>query len=653
VIRSLLVVLLLLWAVPASAATYYVSLPTNSPAGSDARSCATSQTITTPKATINSGFACLAAGDTLLIRGGTYAERINNVVKLGTSWAVPIRIAAYPQETVWMKPAAGVPWVLEFFSGQTYLDFDGINLDTTNATAGNGMGGVSITSGAPYNADHIRFQNATIIGNRIAGDVTTSRVGITLVGANGGTDSGDNEVTNVTIYGSGGPNTYYGMYIHTSNNVVDRCHIYDVSYIGIQIYDGAANPTGNVIKNCIVHNIDTANATYGGRYGLLFGGNNTQVYNNVIYNINSASSGVGVAIHVFDGNANLLYNNTIANNTLSGAGAGAIVIGGLRLPTNTLVTNNIAYGNTGSNTVVNDGIGTVQTTNLFGTNPNFVNQGANDFRLQASSTAAIDTGTTTAFTTDILGFTRPQGSAFDRGAYEYVGSVDDLCDAPGCVAYGANGSTDGQSATLTLIVSAAQQSVVLASADTLDLGSTPTDSLGDTLVLGATATDGQGRIRIYHIQNPSIGTHVFTMAAVVNSYPCMAGIVSGTRSTSSLLDQQNASATGTPGSVTPTSDNQVAITGVNLYTDTSATINGSFLIPVGATVPWVSAQHVGCSIAYLTQTSAAAANPVWTFTASSKTSGIGTYRVYSDTSLPIPPAGPPRFRLPFKSGGSE
>jgi len=143
---ALVALLALLWATPTSAATYYVSHTSNTPAGSDARTCLTSQNISTPRATINAGMACLGAGDTLLIRGmapgGVYAEAINNVVVAGTSWSEPVRIAAYPLETVWMKPAAGPGWVIALFSGQEYVEFDGINLDTRNATAGAMMGGL-------------------------------------------------------------------------------------------------------------------------------------------------------------------------------------------------------------------------------------------------------------------------------------------------------------------------------------------------------------------------------------------------------------------------------------------------------------------------------------------------------------------------------
>ena len=83
------------------------------------------------------------------------------------------------------------------------------------------------------------------------------------------------------------------------------------------------------------------------------------------------------------------------------------------------IRNNIAYLNdtnmsaTGSNTL---------TTNLVGTNPIFVNAAGNDFQLQSNS-PAINAGITLAdIVTDYAGVTRPQGAAYDIGAYEYNAS---------------------------------------------------------------------------------------------------------------------------------------------------------------------------------------------------------------------------------------
>jgi hypothetical protein len=89
---------------PLASQTYYVSKD-----GSDSRSCAQAQSTGTPKQTI-AGLACLtAAGDTLLIRAGTYNEAIIqtqfvSLIPSGTSWTNIVRVAAYPGETVWMAP---------------------------------------------------------------------------------------------------------------------------------------------------------------------------------------------------------------------------------------------------------------------------------------------------------------------------------------------------------------------------------------------------------------------------------------------------------------------------------------------------------------------------------------------------------------------
>src|SRR3954466_2358864 len=95
--------ILFLVAVPANAATYYVSQ-----SGNDANSCATAQSTsaTNQKASIAAGVACARAGDTVLIHGGTYTgsdatiDSQSHTVNSGTSFANAITISGYPGEAV-------------------------------------------------------------------------------------------------------------------------------------------------------------------------------------------------------------------------------------------------------------------------------------------------------------------------------------------------------------------------------------------------------------------------------------------------------------------------------------------------------------------------------------------------------------------------
>src|SRR3989338_2080308 len=52
-----------------STQTYYIS-----PSGNDSNSCATAQSISTPKKTLSSGFSCLTPGATLILRNGSYSS---------------------------------------------------------------------------------------------------------------------------------------------------------------------------------------------------------------------------------------------------------------------------------------------------------------------------------------------------------------------------------------------------------------------------------------------------------------------------------------------------------------------------------------------------------------------------------------------------
>src|SRR5690349_4844069 len=104
----------------AQSATYYVAKT-----GSDGHSCSQAQSSSGPKLTItgtSGGLKCLRAGDTLIIKGGTYAEFINyNQIPSGTSGA-STRVEAADGETVILRPASGggggdVVW----FWGQSYI----------------------------------------------------------------------------------------------------------------------------------------------------------------------------------------------------------------------------------------------------------------------------------------------------------------------------------------------------------------------------------------------------------------------------------------------------------------------------------------------------------------------------------------------------
>jgi hypothetical protein len=380
-----------------SGATYYVA--TN---GNDSNSCSQAQSQFTPKRSLNNAVTCVRLGGTLLVRGGTYNEALVNPPIAGTSWSSKVRIAANQGEVVWLKPPAGIAaWTIDLQSGQHYIEFDGINLDTTNALPGNEIGGLAVWGDA--NSHHIRFQNAEILGNRLPGNFQTSRVGIVLQGG----IAGSNEILRVKIHGSGGPNSYYGMYIHSSDNVVDGVEVYDTGMIGIQIYNaGVPAPARNTIRNCRIHDIVTS--FNGQRFGMYLVGNDNLIYNNLIYNINADSSGAGLGISLQGAN-NEILNNTIANNRTAAIGIAT---------TGTLIANNIAYGNDFDGVSDYGQTGTILGPNDFGADPQFVNPGEGNFQLRLGS-VAVDAGTAYSIVpTDAEGVLRPQGGAYDLGAYE-------------------------------------------------------------------------------------------------------------------------------------------------------------------------------------------------------------------------------------------
>lgn len=411
IVTSLIVIVLL--SATAEAATYHVAKT-----GSSSNTCTQAQSAATPRLTILGGIACLVAGDTLLVHVGDYNETILDNVPSGTSWTNKVRIAAAPGEIVWMRPTSG-QIVISLNLTEQYVEFDGINIDARGTTLG---GPVKLETWSGGNVHHIRIQNAELISS---GD------GIPNQGTNGGsmaiivTNSrsqaalGSNEFINLTVHGGGDVGDYaYGFYIQSSDNLIERCNIYDTAVAGIQTYNGYGfTADRTIIRYNTIH--DITRTPTGQIWGMILAsGSGNLVYNNVIYGMGGT---IGAGIQVYTSDADKIYHNTIYGGAVGGISIDTAPVG-------TVVENNIAYANAGGD--FNPNGSTSSVTNLFNVNPLFVNATTANFRLQAGS-PAIDTGTTNTVTTvDKDGIVRPQGSAFDKGAYEYFSAGTTVPSAP-------------------------------------------------------------------------------------------------------------------------------------------------------------------------------------------------------------------------------
>lgn len=404
--RLALALLVLGVALPASATTFYVATT----GGNDARSCVTAQTIGTPKATLNSAVACLTPGDTLDVRAGTYAESLLNNIPSGTSWNAKVRIVAHTGETVWMHPTSG-SYVINIRGLSQYIEFDGINVDGDGVISN----AIKIES---YNASnhphHIRIQNAEVMGASTTADTDQSRSGILITDMDG-LSTGSNELINLAIHrmrskyiGTSNQGSV-GLYIQGPSNLVDGCDFYDFRFGGFQIYSAYGYPSNsNIIRNSKVH--DPTRVTGAPHVGMTVYSttSGTLIYNNLIYNIQSDGANTK-GIEYGTGAAGVgLYNNTFYN--VSGT---AIHV---QANVNT-VKNNIVYGSTTAAILAS---GTVASNNLLGTSPSFTDAAGGDFTLQTGSVAVNAGATIGSVTTDRIGTARPQGAAYDIGAYEQL-----------------------------------------------------------------------------------------------------------------------------------------------------------------------------------------------------------------------------------------
>ena len=395
----LALVVFLLFAVELNAATYWVT-----PAGTMS-GCTASATVPSSnsgyKSTINAGIGCLAAGDTLYVRAGTYNERI--APNIPASAGSPVLISNYNNETVTITSTSCSDFIAMFSS---YLTVHGINANATNC---NGvsfnvvtLGGTGTTNQTFENAEVYNCPDSCIQVNR--------------------NNAGPIWVRNNLLHdanGTGSPvaAASYGIYNEGVGVIIENNTIYSNTGYGIHNYGSLTPfPSNTTIRYNEVYG-NCTNLKLASYAGILLGpGDNNVAYANIVRD--NFCHGIQVSLGATNAK---VYNNTSVRNQE----------GGIDLESNqtgTTVRNNIMAGNreafVGINTATHsNNLCAVAETGcdlVEATGSTFTNFAGNIFSLNSTS-AAINAGYNLGndYNMDYAGISRPQGIGFDIGAYEY------------------------------------------------------------------------------------------------------------------------------------------------------------------------------------------------------------------------------------------
>jgi hypothetical protein len=147
---------------------------------------------------------------------------------------------------------------------------------------------------------------------------------------------------------------------------------------------------------------------------------------------------------------------------------------------------------------------------------------------------------------------------------------------------------------------------------------TPSDSLGNTWTAGGAYGSGAGvQDAFFFVANATVGSsQTFSLSSATGSVAAAEVVAFSGVLTSSPGDGTagNGNGSGTsvqPGSITPTGNGRLVLTGMGYTSASTQSVNDSFIVT--DTVAFTAAVNYGGSLAYLIQATAAAINPTWTF----------------------------------------
>ncbi len=197
------------------------------------------------------------------------------------------------------------------------------------------------------------------------------------------------------------------------------------------------------------------------------------------------------------------------------------------------------------------------------------------------------------------------------------------------VAHTAKGSTGGDTVTSDAIdTSTANFIVLVASTYTGGPNATISDSKMNSYS-PLTEYSSFSRCRIYYCLTPTVGgSHTFQADTTGGAPTICVAAFSGVK-TASAFDVQNGATGGgvsnlQPGSITPSEDNELLITGYAGISGTPLSIDLSFTI--SDQVAYSGGNNMLGALAYLIQTSAAAKNPTWTSAPDFNAAAIASFK---------------------------
>ena len=404
------------------AATYYVSTTGNN---------SNPGTQTQPWQTIAKAASTAAAGDTVNIAAGNYSEYVT-LSKAGTAIApitfvgpatlggfnVTANYIVLKNLTFDTTYTSSHPLVLN----GSYCTVDGVSFMLRGASAGMDVGGSNnvlqnmTIDGGSVHAAGPPAQMVAISGNNNLFTKSLMQHGRDIdafkLFGNANTIS-YNEITDLT-------NPQYSNSEHTdfiqtfgdggqtsTNMVIEGNYVHDCSAQIANLTTDVGNIHDFIFRNNVFANINSC---------AFVGIQNTKFYNNLFYKCGTRQSD---SILVYGITAYNPAGSEIVNNiflqcgTATSAGSGCIGANSYNL--STLKIDHNYYG--GANYAAKTGF--MGTNPINGGDPKFVNLTTGDYHLQSTS-PLVDKGVTiTGFNIDKEGITRPQGTAWDLGPYEY------------------------------------------------------------------------------------------------------------------------------------------------------------------------------------------------------------------------------------------